>query len=177
MALEDVPAFAATSKGLLAHSAKDTLWRAFALRNCLHLSTTFSLLPSPKPPFKSLFRNAFEAKRASVVNELSQSEVPTVTFDDYIFQYDILVEGQIIESWAGKADFSMPFTLPSTIAAGPVVYVVLPLTREGARIVEDALVRLNEVVKDDEKMERRAIDGASCNRYTNSVPAVWKSQR
>jgi hypothetical protein len=103
-AFGDVPALVVTSRRLSAHAASDTLWRVIALQRFPYLATTFTLLPLPKPPFKSLFRHFFEARRATAVTEPPSPESATVMLDGYIFQYDILIAGEIKESWVGKGN-------------------------------------------------------------------------
>jgi hypothetical protein len=120
---------AMTTKGLGAHAAKDTLWRAIALKRFPYLATTFALLPVPKPPFKSLFCNILEATRATVLNESQPPEIPTVTMANYIFQYEIFIDGTFTESWAGKVDFCV---IPSK---KDIAKVGFPLTEECTRLV------------------------------------------
>jgi hypothetical protein len=118
-----------TSRCLGAHAASDTLWRAIALARFSHLATIFALLPVPKPPFESLVRNFIEATRATALNEPRAPEIPTVTIADYIFQYEVFVDGKIAESWAGRLDFCV---MPGENA---VARVVFPLTEECTRLV------------------------------------------
>jgi hypothetical protein len=146
MALGDVPRLAVTSKGLSAHAAIDTLWRAIVQGGFSHLTTTFALLPAPKPLLKSLVRSFVDARRATAVSEPPQPTVPAVTLDDYIFHYDVLIDGEIRELWVGKADFEV---LPgATLMAN----VVLPLTKEGVHLVND------KVCRSLEELELRRLD-------------------
>jgi hypothetical protein len=53
-------------------------------------------------------------------------ESAIITLDDYMFHYEILVGGELMESWTGKAFFRNP-------GAANVARVLLPLTDEIAK--------------------------------------------
>jgi hypothetical protein len=91
------------------------------------MATVYSLYLDPKPAYETLLRRFLEADRASTVSDAPSEEIAMVTLNDYVFHYDIFIDGVIRVSWAGKAlGQEGPIEDPD---------IMLPLLVEAARLL------------------------------------------
>jgi hypothetical protein len=129
--LNDVPSIAATSTCLRKQisDAGNSMWNPIAIDLFPHLATVFSIFPDPKPAYKTLLWRFLEADRATTVSDdpSDREELATVSFDDYLFHYDIFIDGVIQVSWAGKV-MSQDCPIED-------LHVTLPLSVESARLI------------------------------------------
>jgi hypothetical protein len=135
-----VPSVAATNKRLRKQvaDAGDALWRPIALTVYSDLTTTLTFFPGLISPYKLVFRRLYEAEHATTVSDPPEVEVPLVTLDDYVFRYDIIISGEIKETWTGKASFR-------NLGAANDAHVLLPLSEKIAEFFGEQVDRLDAV--------------------------------